>query len=281
MNLLLFLVVVVVVEVESNAMEITNEYANSKVKIPEPRMTNRAFFRLLSPMEIPMDVTPEVPEATNDISVLSDLSMDSDEVEDRTFNVTNREINQPNVPLDVSLRERPLDTVIPEDGPVTYEVVTGGTKRGGKMLISSDGHSYTAKFIHAIRPDLGGTAICPDIRKKRLKARAEVRSKKNVFEPAASIVEDVLKEMVTTEDVNLVRTNNDVEGWHRRINGRSGRPDLGFYVLVPLLRREAETVDLTIRLVSEHALTRVHRKIFKEVQGRLFEIWEKYDVIFL
>ncbi|KAH3792411.1 hypothetical protein DPMN_145907 [Dreissena polymorpha] len=41
-------------------------------------------------------------------------------------------------------------------------------------------------------------------------------------------------------------------GWHRRING--------FYVL-------AET----------HALTRVHRKIFKEVHGRLFEIWEKYE----
>ena len=94
-------------------------------------------------VEIPMDVTPEVPEATNDISVLSDLSMDSDEVEDRTFNVTNREINQPNVPIDVSLRERPLDTVITEDGRVTYEVVTGGTKRGGKILISSDGHSYT------------------------------------------------------------------------------------------------------------------------------------------
>ncbi|KAH3704180.1 hypothetical protein DPMN_079236 [Dreissena polymorpha] len=48
------------------------------------------------------------------------------------------------------------------------------------------------------------------------------------------------------------------------------RPDLEFYVL-------AETVDLTIRLVSEHALTRVHRKIFKEVHGRLFEIWEKYE----
>ncbi|KAH3813734.1 hypothetical protein DPMN_142201 [Dreissena polymorpha] len=42
------------------------------------------------------------------------------------------------------------------------------------------------------------------------------------------------------------------------------------------MRREAETVDLTIRLVSEHALTRVH-KIFKEVHGRLLEIWEKYE----
>ncbi|KAH3816248.1 hypothetical protein DPMN_117761 [Dreissena polymorpha] len=68
-----------------------------------------------------------------------------------------------------------------------------------------------------------------------------------------------------------------VPGWHRRINGRAGRPDLGFYVLVPLLCREAETVDLTIRLVSEHALTWVHRKIFKEVHGRLFKIWEKYE----
>ncbi|KAH3797407.1 hypothetical protein DPMN_150988 [Dreissena polymorpha] len=33
----------------------------------------------------------------------------------------------------------------------------------------------------------------------------------------------------------------------------------------PPLRREADTVDLTIRLVSEHSLTRVHRKIFKEM----------------
>ncbi|KAH3813735.1 hypothetical protein DPMN_142202 [Dreissena polymorpha] len=42
---------------------------------------------VLEIVEIPMDVPPEVPEATNDISVLSDLSMDSrsDEVEDRTF----------------------------------------------------------------------------------------------------------------------------------------------------------------------------------------------------
>ncbi|KAH3748838.1 hypothetical protein DPMN_183294 [Dreissena polymorpha] len=33
-----------------------------------------------------------------------------------------------------------------------------------------------------------------------------------------------------------VRTNNDVEGWHRRINTRAGRADLGFYMLVPLIR---------------------------------------------
>ncbi|KAH3869815.1 hypothetical protein DPMN_032986 [Dreissena polymorpha] len=48
-------------------------------------------------------------------------------------------------------------------------------------------------------------------------------------------------------------------------------------MLIPLLLREADTVDLTIRLVSEHALTRVHRKKCKEVHGRLFNIWEKYE----
>ncbi|XP_052226200.1 uncharacterized protein LOC127841419 [Dreissena polymorpha] len=78
---------------------------------------------------------------------MSELSVESrsDKVEDRTFNISNREIEQPNLPLDDSVRERPLDAVIPEDGPITYDVVTGGTKRGGKKLVSSDGHSYTAK----------------------------------------------------------------------------------------------------------------------------------------
>ncbi|KAH3777610.1 hypothetical protein DPMN_179058 [Dreissena polymorpha] len=60
------------------------------------------------------------------------------------------------------------------------------------------------------------------------------------------------------------------------MNGRAGSPNLGIFVLVPLFRREADTVDLTISLVSEHALKQEHRKIFKEVHGRLFAIWEKY-----
>ncbi|KAH3836789.1 hypothetical protein DPMN_110164 [Dreissena polymorpha] len=48
-------------------------------------------------------------------------------------------------------------------------------------------------------------------------------------------------------------------------------------MLVPLLRREAATVDLTIRLVSEHALARVHRRKYKDVHGKLFDTWDKYE----
>ena len=38
----------------------------------------------------------------------------------------------------------PGTDVIPE-GPVTYEVLTGGTRGGGRMLLSSDGFSYNVK----------------------------------------------------------------------------------------------------------------------------------------
>ncbi|KAH3749101.1 hypothetical protein DPMN_183592 [Dreissena polymorpha] len=86
--------------------------------------------------------------------------------------------------------------------------------------------------------------------------------------------------------MNLEKTGNEHKcpgPFHKRLQ-HIGEPrhrtllvHRWLYVLVPLLCREAETVDLTIRLVSEHALTRVSRKIFKEVHGRLFEIWEKYE----
>ncbi|KAH3850846.1 hypothetical protein DPMN_093321 [Dreissena polymorpha] len=44
-----------------------------------------------------------------------------------------------------------------------------------------------------------------------------------------------------------------------------------------LLARPTSTVDLTIRLVSEHALARVHRRKFKEIHGKLFDTWDKYQ----
>ncbi|KAH3769539.1 hypothetical protein DPMN_170812 [Dreissena polymorpha] len=48
-------------------------------------------------------------------------------------------------------------------------------------------------------------------------------------------------------------------------------------MLVPLLRREAATVDLTIRLVSEHAIARIDRRKYRDVHGKLFDTWDKYE----
>lgn len=66
-------------------------------------------------------------------------------IEDRSFDITGRYYRPPNVPMDDSLSDRKLDDVIPHDVPVTYQIVEGGSKRGGKKLISSDGYTYTLR----------------------------------------------------------------------------------------------------------------------------------------
>ena len=40
-----------------------------------------------------------------------------------------------------------------------------------------------------------------------------------------------------------VRTNDDVEGWHRRLNGKAMKGQLNFYLLMQLLTSEAAVVD--------------------------------------
>ncbi|XP_046332553.1 uncharacterized protein LOC124115562 isoform X2 [Haliotis rufescens] len=46
-----------------------------------------------------------------------------------------------------------------------------------------------------------------------------------------------------------VRTNNFVEGWHRRINNKVGEQSLGIYRLVQELFREASLLPLQSRLI--------------------------------
>lgn len=72
-----------------------------------------------------------------------------------------------------------------------------------------------------------------------------------------------------------VRTNNDVEGWHRRLNTRAGISP-PFYNLVKLLHLEAGSVDNQIRLVSEQRLQRNQKAAFRTMQGRVFAAWEQY-----
>ena len=49
-----------------------------------------------------------------------------------------------------------------------------------------------------------------------------------------------------------IRTNNDIEGWHNRMNQRaSSRRQLQFYLLVKLLHSEAMLVELQVELVSQ------------------------------
>ena len=75
-----------------------------------------------------------------------------------------------------------------------------------------------------------------------------------------------------------IRTNNDIEGWHHALNRRAGgKSNLPLYILIELLHREAKLTAITVRLVSDNKLKRIQRKVYRQVQTKLFASWDKYD----
>lgn len=74
-----------------------------------------------------------------------------------------------------------------------------------------------------------------------------------------------------------IRTNNDVEGWHTRINTDIGKANVSFYILVPALQRESQVIELTYRLVSEQQILRDQRHRYRHLEGRLNALWDRYE----
>jgi hypothetical protein len=74
-----------------------------------------------------------------------------------------------------------------------------------------------------------------------------------------------------------VRTNNDVEGWHRRLNVQARRGQLPLYMLIQLLHRESRVVELQATLVSDNKLRRYQRQKYKKLQGCIFDLWDQYS----
>ena len=81
------------------------------------------------------------------------------------------------------------------------------------------------------------------------------------------------------EDISVfkesIRTNNDVEGWHRRLNCRARRGRLPFYLLTELLYKEARSIHLQVVLVSEGRLTRYTRKRYSNINEKLDKYWHR------
>ena len=73
-----------------------------------------------------------------------------------------------------------------------------------------------------------------------------------------------------------VRTNNDTEGWHRRINARNPTAP-PFYALVDMLFKEALFVSTQVKLVSDRKLKKNQRKRTREMCGRVMEVWLQYS----
>ena len=74
------------------------------------------------------------------------------------------------------------------------------------------------------------------------------------------------------------RTNNDVEGWHHRLNKdkKAGSGNKGLYTIAPLLIEEANLLPIQIQLVSEGKLKKLQRRHVRTTQRLLFNQWEQY-----
>ena len=58
-----------------------------------------------------------------------------------------------------------------------------------------------------------------------------------------------------------VRTNNDLEGWHNKINSRmNSRGPVPFYLLLQELYKEATAIPMQVRLLTVGKLERLNRK---------------------
>ncbi|XP_062589819.1 uncharacterized protein LOC134251427 [Saccostrea cucullata] len=78
--------------------------------------------------------------------------------------------------------------------------------------------------------------------------------------------------------MSSVRTNNDLEGWHNRLNSRmNSRGPVPFYLLLQELYKEASAIPMQARLLTEGKMERLHRKRATQLNGRLFTLWEEYN----
>jgi len=73
-----------------------------------------------------------------------------------------------------------------------------------------------------------------------------------------------------------VRTNNDVEGWHHRLNAKAHHGRLNMYQLIQLLKAEADMITVNVKLLSEGKAARLQRRAYTDLHTRVSQYWEEY-----
>ena len=72
-----------------------------------------------------------------------------------------------------------------------------------------------------------------------------------------------------------VRTNNDVEGWHHRLNFRS-RENMSMYLLISFLHNEASFSQDQIHLLPDGKVQKRRGKATRDRDAKLYGPWEKF-----
>ncbi|XP_071949829.1 uncharacterized protein [Antedon mediterranea] len=74
-----------------------------------------------------------------------------------------------------------------------------------------------------------------------------------------------------------IRTNNDVEGYHQRLNQRAKKSNLHFYLLCKLLLDEGQTVAIHAELVGREDNLRNQSRHAARATVRLNLLWDEYS----
>lgn len=74
-----------------------------------------------------------------------------------------------------------------------------------------------------------------------------------------------------------VRTNNDCESWHARLNRRAVSANLPLYKLILLLHRETVIVNIGLKVLSEEKIQRHPKRSTAVLEARLDTLWTEYE----
>ncbi|XP_046563982.1 uncharacterized protein LOC124272806 [Haliotis rubra] len=74
-----------------------------------------------------------------------------------------------------------------------------------------------------------------------------------------------------------VRTNNDCEGWHKKVNQAAGKRNLEFFLLVNLLHKEALYVPQVPQLLAWDQLSRHQSRKTRAFNQQIQDIWTEYS----
>ena len=75
-----------------------------------------------------------------------------------------------------------------------------------------------------------------------------------------------------------IRTSNDCEGWHRRLNNLApGQAGLNMYFLIQILFRETKSITRQVKFVSEGKILRYHKRKYVRHHGVIIKAWEDFD----
>ena len=73
-----------------------------------------------------------------------------------------------------------------------------------------------------------------------------------------------------------VRTNNDCEGWHRRLNTRLPE-NVNLYLMILGLEEESLLISAQVELVKDLRLTRDQKPSYVRLQQRIVTAWREYE----